>query len=59
MGSPNLYNSFVTSILESSKRVSPKKIDKKDPVSTESLIELCEMYKDCKDLLIVRDLTMI
>ena len=52
-------NSFVTSILEASKRVAPKKIDKKDPVTSETLIELCEMFKDSSDLLIIRDLTMM
>ena len=33
-------NTFVTSILEASKRVAPKKIDKKDPITTDLLIEL-------------------
>jgi len=38
--------------------VFPKK-SKKDPVTTEMLIDLCTKFKDCKDLLIIRYLTMI
>lgn len=52
-------NTFVTSILESSKRVAPKKTDKKEPVSTETLINICETFKNSLDLLIVRDLCMM
>jgi integrase len=52
-------NSFVTSLQEAAKRVAPKKTDKKDPITTETLIELCEMHKDSSDLHVIRDLTMI
>ncbi|XP_071172397.1 integrase/recombinase xerD homolog, partial [Mytilus edulis] len=52
-------NTFVTSILEASKRVAPKKTNKKDPVTTDVLIELCDNFKDCSDLLVLRDLTMM
>lgn len=52
-------NSFVVSVLEASKRVAPKAIQKKEPISTDTLIELCDMYTDSNDLLIIRDLTMI
>lgn len=52
-------NSFVTSIQEAAKRVAHKKTDKKDPITTETLIELCEMHKDSSDLHVIRDLTMI
>ncbi|XP_063414138.1 integrase/recombinase xerD homolog [Mytilus trossulus] len=52
-------NTFVTSILEASKRVAPKKTEKKDPITPETLIELCDMFKNSLDLLVVRDLTMM
>lgn len=52
-------NSFVTSIVEASKRTTTKTANKKDPVSAEILIELCTHFKDSDDLLIIRDLTMI
>ncbi|XP_052105787.1 integrase/recombinase xerD homolog, partial [Mytilus californianus] len=52
-------NSFVTSIVEASKRTTTKTSNKKDPVSAEILIELCTHFKDSDDLLIIRDLTMI
>jgi hypothetical protein len=52
-------NSLVTSVLEASKRTASKKTEKKDPISTETLIELCTMFKDSTDLLIIRDLTMM
>ncbi|XP_063448313.1 uncharacterized protein LOC134727849 [Mytilus trossulus] len=52
-------NTCVTSILEASKRVAPKKTNKKDPVTTDVLIELCDNFKDCSDLLVLRDLTMM
>ena len=52
-------NSFVVSVLEASKRVAPKTTQKKEPISTDTLIELCNMYKDSNDLLIIRDLTMM
>lgn len=52
-------NTFVTSILESSKRVAPKKRDKKEPVSTENIISICEMFKNSIDLLVIRDLCMM
>jgi hypothetical protein len=52
-------NSFVTSVLEASKGTASKKTEKKDPISTETLIEICTMFKDSTDLLIIRDLTMM
>jgi hypothetical protein len=38
-------------------RVAPKTTQKKEPISTDTLIELCNMFKDFNDLLIIRDLT--
>jgi hypothetical protein len=52
-------NSFVVSVLEASKRVAPKTTQKKEPIYTDTLIELCNMFKDSNDLLIIRDLTMM
>jgi hypothetical protein len=37
---PTKY-SFVVSVLEASKRVAPKTTQKKEPISTDTLIELC------------------
>ena len=52
-------NSFVHSLLESSKRIACPIKQKKDPVSAEMLIELCDKFLCCNDLLVIRDLTMI
>ena len=41
---------------EAAKRFAPKKTDKNIiPITTETVIELCEMYKDSADLHIIRD----
>jgi hypothetical protein len=42
---PTTY-SFITFVLEASTRTASKKTEKKDPISTETLIELCTMFKD-------------
>jgi len=52
-------NSFVTSLQESARRISRPKVSRKDPVTVEILIKLCEQFKDCSDLFVLRDLTMI
>lgn len=52
-------NAFVKLLLESVKRLNGKPTVKKDPVNNDILIELCSMYKDNDDLLVIRDLTMI
>lgn len=52
-------NSFVSSLQEAGKRTACGKKRKKDPVTSELLIQLCEHCLDCNDLLIIRDLTMI
>ncbi|VDI05831.1 Hypothetical predicted protein [Mytilus galloprovincialis] len=52
-------NSFVKYLLESDKRRNSRPVNKKDPVNNDMLIDLCSMYTDSSDLLIVRDLTMI
>ena len=52
-------NSVVTSLQEAGRRIACPKKSKKDQVTTEMLIDLCTQFKDCKDLLIIRYLTMI
>ncbi|XP_033729388.1 integrase/recombinase xerD homolog [Pecten maximus] len=52
-------NSFVRNLMESSKRTSRKPVCKKDPITTDTLIHLCNMFSDSRDLLVIRDLSMI
>lgn len=52
-------NNFVISILEAAKRVAPKKVDKKEPITKDALIQICDMFKHSTDALVVRDLTMM
>ena len=52
-------NSYVKNLLESAKRTAVKPVNKKDPVSSDMLIELCQKFYDSKDLLTVRNLCMI
>ena len=52
-------NTFISSVLEASKRIAVKPTVKKEPISPDTLIELCNIFKDSVDLLIVRDLAMI
>lgn len=52
-------NSFVKNLQSSARRLNNNPIRKKDPVSSEMLVQLCDKYKDSNDLMVVRDLTMI
>lgn len=52
-------NTFVTNLLESAKRLLSKPVSKKQPVTTDMLIELCSLYTDSSDVIVVRDLCMI
>ena len=52
-------NSFVKNLLESSKRQIHKPKIKKDTIPHNFIIDLCEKYKDCIDLGVIRDLAMI
>jgi len=52
-------NSYIVSLQESAKRAVRPLKQKKDPVSIEMLLELCNMHLGNNDLLVVRDLTMI
>ena len=51
-------NSVVNKILEYGIRLNSKTIQQKDVVSSEQLIELCCMYTDTTDVLVLRDLAM-
>jgi hypothetical protein len=52
-------NSYIVSLQESAKRAFRPLKQKKDPVSIEMLLELCNMHVGNNDLLVVRDLSMI
>lgn len=52
-------NSYVTSIQEAAKRKASRAINKKEPISKDVLIELCDKYINESDLLVVKNLTMI
>ena len=52
-------NAFVKNLLESAKRLRGRKTIKKDILSTEMIIELCDKFVESTDLATVRDLSMI
>ncbi|XP_063421738.1 uncharacterized protein LOC134706597 isoform X1 [Mytilus trossulus] len=52
-------NSFVVNLMEAAKRQPHRPRVKKDHITVDVLINLCSKYKDCNDLLVIRDLTMI
>ena len=52
-------NGFVTGLQSTARRMPRPEKRRKDPVTSDMLVNLCNNYKDCKDLLIIRDLTMI
>ncbi|XP_060081902.1 uncharacterized protein LOC132561192 [Ylistrum balloti] len=52
-------NSFVQNLIEFSKREAKNPVCKKEPVTTDILINLCGMFLNENDLLVVRDLAMI
>lgn len=52
-------NSYILALQESAKRTVRILKQRKDPVSIEMLLDLCNLYMGNDDLLIVRDLTMI
>lgn len=52
-------NSLVKNMLESAKRLNSKPIVKKDVISSEFLIQLCDMYIGSVDVIDLRDLSMI
>ena len=50
---------MVKAMLECAKRCNSKPVCKKDVVSTELLIQLCDMFIDSTDVITLRDLSMI
>ena len=52
-------NGFVKNLVESAKRLRSSKTVKKDAVTSEMLIELCDRFSGATDLLLLRDLSMI
>ncbi|KAK3107923.1 hypothetical protein FSP39_025264 [Pinctada imbricata] len=52
-------NPFINNLVESTKRHASKPVNKKDVITRDHLISLCNLYKDNDDLLVVRDLCMI
>lgn len=52
-------NAFVTNLLETSKRSQTKHVLKKQPVTPDILVSLCDKYSQSSDVLIIRDLCMI
>lgn len=52
-------NSYVKCLQEAAKRITTPKVTRKDPVSSDILIRLCNLYIESTDVLIVRDSAMI
>ena len=52
-------NAFTQSLQESVKSLNGKPFNKKDPVTSQMIIELCSQFKDSDDLMIIRDFAMI
>ena len=52
-------NSFVINTLEAAKRSLKKPVVKKDSVSVDMIIKLCDKYDTCTDLCTIRDLCLI
>jgi hypothetical protein len=52
-------NMFVKNLLDAAQRCLSKPVTKKEPVTTDMLLELCSKHTNSTDLLIVRDFCMI
>lgn len=52
-------NTFVSSLQEVARRNAYRPVHKKEPISKEMIIELCNKYEECNDILIVRNMLMI
>lgn len=52
-------NSCLTSLQEAAKRKASRAVNKKEPISKDVLIELCDTYIDESDLLMVKNMTII
>lgn len=51
-------NTFVHNLLEGAKRTARQPVCKKEPITSDMLVALCNHYRLTEDLLVVRDLTM-
>ena len=58
LGDPT-ENRFVKNLHESAKRLRSTKTVKKDALTSDMLVELCDMFSGNSDLLVLRDLSMI
>jgi integrase len=52
-------NAFVKNLLEKAKRGSSRPVVKKDPVTSDQIVNLCDKYAGSKDILVLRDLAFI
>lgn len=52
-------NSYIKCLQNAAKRVATPRVHRKDPVSSEMLIRLCDMYSSSTDILVIRDIAMI
>ncbi|XP_068241428.1 integrase/recombinase xerD homolog [Palaemon carinicauda] len=52
-------NSFVKSLQESAKRLTGRPVRRKDPIDSHMLQNLCDLYSDSRDVLVLRNLAMI
>ncbi|XP_030846300.1 uncharacterized protein LOC115926073 [Strongylocentrotus purpuratus] len=52
-------NCFVKNLLESAKRQCKKKVNKKDPVTSDQVKELCKKHVHTEDAILLRDLTLL
>ena len=52
-------NLFVKNLLEASKRTLSKRVIKKEPITSETLVALCAKYSESTDVIVIRDLCMI
>lgn len=52
-------NSFVSSLQEAARRKASRPVQRKEPISKEMIIELCNKFEECNDILIVRNMLMI
>ncbi|XP_060582388.1 integrase/recombinase xerD homolog [Ruditapes philippinarum] len=52
-------NAIVIRMLECAKRTNSKPVQKKDVLLPEHLVKLCDLFSTTKDIIVLRDLTMI
>lgn len=52
-------NNYITNLLDSAKRKCSKPVVKKDIISTDNIVSLCDKYLVSTDILVLRDLAII